>query len=200
MATLDRRHRIAQQRLSGALQTALTGVLMTLPDPDSEQAAGVYAATAARLVGGAQHRSAGLAIAYLAGLSPPDPNVPAASVDRALDGTLVTTASPVAHSPLLRLLARLAEGEEEALARQAAGSYAGALGTGDVQAAQRGGLQEGARAGQRRIRGWRKELSASPCPWCLEVASTTGRYKSPDTVPFHERDKCGVAPVFEDEV
>ena len=100
---------------------------------------------------------------------------------------------------MLRLLARLQDGDEEPLARQAAGSYAGELGTGDVQAAQRGGLDEAARAGTRRIRGWRKELGPEPCEWCVTIASGGGRYHRADTVPFHARDHCGVAPVFDDE-
>lgn len=172
------------------------GVLMGLQDPDSEQAQLTYATLATRLVAGAQHRSATFAIAYLHTLSPPAPGSPPASVDRALADALVTPGSPVATSPVLRLLARLAEGDEEPVARQAAGSYAGALATGDLQAAQRGGLTEGARAGQRRVRGWRKELSADACDWCTEIAAGGGRYHSPATVPFHERDHCGVAPVF----
>lgn len=173
-------------------------VLMTLRDPGTDEAAAVYATQATRIVGGAQRGSARLAIGYMHLVSPQAPGTPAL-LDRALAGTLVTPDSPVATSPLLRLLARLAEGDEEPVARQAAGSYAGALATGDVQAAQRGGLEEGARAGARRIRGWRKELAPDPCEWCVTIAAGGGRYHSPDTVPFHQRDHCGVAPVFADQ-
>jgi hypothetical protein len=176
---------------------ALMGVLAGLQDPDTELAQATYAAVAARLVGGMQRRSATFAITYLAQLSPPAPGT-VASLDRALDGALVTAGSPVATSPVLRLLARLSEGDDEPVARQAAGSYAGALATGDLQAAQRGGLEEGARAGGRRVRGWRKELAPGACEWCVMIASGGGRYRQPDTVPFHQRDHCGVAPVFAD--
>ena len=177
----------------------LAALLLAIRDPSSDEAFELYAAQAATVVGGAQRRSALFAIAYLAQLSPPARETPPATVDRALTGTAVTAASPVARSPMLRLLARLKDGDDELLARQAAGSYAGALATGDLHAAERGGLDEGARAGRRQIRGWRKELSVDPCPWCVTIASGGGRYRRAETVPFHERDRCGVAPVFVDE-
>jgi hypothetical protein len=171
-------------------------LLMRLPDPSSEAAFEFYEREATRLVGGAQRRSAMFAMAYVAQLSPPrEPP----TTERALEGVAVTSASPVARSPVLRLLARLKEGDDELVARQAAGSYAGELGTGDVQAAERGGLDEAARAGERRIAGWRKELSVDACEWCRTIAAGGGRYRRADTVPFHARDRCGVAPVFVDE-
>lgn len=174
-------------------------VLIRLPDPSTEQAFALYERQATRLVGGAQRRSATFAIAYLTQLSPPAPSAEPATVARALEHVAVTSASPVARSPVLRLLARLKDGDEETLARRAAGSYAGELGTGDVHAAMRGGLDEAARAGARKIRGWRKDLSPEPCPWCVTIASGGGRYHRADTVPFHPRDHCSVAPVFADE-
>jgi hypothetical protein len=195
----DRRHRLAHERLSTALEHALMALLLRLPDPSSEAAFALYAAQSTRLVGGAQRRSATFAMTYLAQLSPPAATVEPPSVDRALHGVAVTLESPVARSPVLRLLARLKDGDDEPLARRAAGSYAGELGTGDLHAAQRGGLDEAARAGTREIRGWRKELSPEPCEWCATIASGGGRYHRADTVPFHPRDHCGVAPVFFDE-
>jgi hypothetical protein len=197
-APQDRRHRLAQERLAAALEQALMLVLMRLPDPSTEQAFALYARQAMRLVGGAQRRSATFAIAYLTQLSPPARGAEPATVARALEGVAVGAESPVTRSPVLRLLARLNEGDEEPLARRAAGSYAGELGTGDVHAAMRGGLDEAARAGQRKIRGWRKDLSAEPCAWCITIAAGGGRYHRADTVPFHPRDHCGVAPVFDE--
>lgn len=175
------------------------GLLVRLPDPSTDAAFELYAREAARLVGGAQRRSATFAMAYVAQLSPPSSVLEPPSPERALAGVAVTTSSPVARSPVLRLLARLKEGDAEPLARQAAGSYAGELGTGDLHAATRGGLDEGARAGTRQIRGWRKELGPEPCPWCVTIASGGGRYHRADTVPFHPRDHCSVAPVFADD-
>ena len=174
-------------------------VLLRLPEPSSAEAFGLYEATAVRLVGGAQRRSATFAMAYVAGLSPPSPMREPPTTERALAGVAVNAASPVARSPVLRLLARLKEGDPELDARRAAGSYAGALGSGDLHVAERGGLDEAARAGTRRIVGWRKELSPEPCPWCVTIASGGGRYRRADTVPFHQRDRCGVAPVFANE-
>lgn len=175
------------------------GLLLRLPEPSTDEAFALYERESARLVGGAQRLSATLAMAYVAQLSPPRDTTPPPTAERALEGVAVTAASPVTRSPVLRLLARLKEGEEETLARRSAGSYAGELGSGDVQAAERGGLDEAARAGTRRIVGWRKELSPEPCPWCVTIASGGGRYRRADTVPFHSRDRCGVAPVFADE-
>ena len=181
-----------------ALEAALMRLLLALPDPSTDAAFALYAREAARIVGGAQRRSATFAMAYLAQLSPPSPVREPPSADRALaGGVAVTLESPVARSPVLRLLARLADGDEEPLARRAAGSYAGELGTGDLHAATRGGLDEAARAGTRRIRGWRKELGPEPCPWCVTIASGGGRYHRAETVPFHPRDHCSVAPVFD---
>ena len=185
-----------QERLSDALQAALMGLLLRLPEPSSDEAFESYARQALRLVGGAQHRSARFAMAYVAQLSPPVPTRPLPTTQRALGTTAVTPASPVARSPVLRLLARLKEGEEELLARRSAGSYAGELGSGDLHAAERAGLDEAADVGSRRIVGWRKELSTDPCPWCVTIASGGGRYRRAETVPFHARDRCGVAPVF----
>jgi hypothetical protein len=188
-----------QERLSTALEGALMALLMRLPEPSTEQAFALYEREAVRLVGGAQRRSATFAMAYVAQLSPPSPVLEPPTADRALEGVAVTAASPVARSPVLRLLARLKDGDDESVARRAAGSYAGELGTGDVQAAERGGLDEAARVGTRRLVGWRKELSPEPCEWCVMIASGGGRYRRADTVPFHPRDHCSVAPVFADE-
>lgn len=199
MATAHQRHRVAQQRLTAAVQRGLMGVLLNLDEPSSERAAQVYAAVASRVVGGAQRRSAGGAIAYVASFAPLSTRAAGPSLERALAGKLVDVTSPVATSPLARLLARLAEGDDEPVARQAAGSYAGALASGDLQAALRGGLDEGARASGGRIVGWRKELGPDACEWCATIAEGGARFSSAEAVPFHERDTCAVAPVFEDE-
>lgn len=170
-----------------------------LDDPEADDAIERYAPVATRIVGGGQERSALFAIAYVSKLAPRARSKSAPTVARALDGVLVTAESPVARSPVLRLKSLLSEGVEEAEARQAAASYARGLATGDLQSAERGGLQEAARASAKRVKGWRKVLSSSACPWCVKIADGGGRYKAADTVPFHARDECGVAPVFEEE-
>ena len=175
------------------------GLLLRLPEPSSETAFAFYGQHAARLVGGAQRRSATFAMAYVAQLSPPSPLVAPPNTARALAGVAVDADSPVTRSPVLRLLARLKDGDDELIARQAAGSYAGELGMGDLKSAEYGGLDEAARAGTRRIVGWRKELAPTACDWCRTIAAGGGRYRRADTVPRHGRDKCTAAPVFADE-
>jgi hypothetical protein len=195
----DRKHRLAQERLADATSRKLSALIFALDDPEADDAIERYAPVAARVVSGGQHRSARFALAYLATTATRAPGKSPPSVTRALDGVLVDESFPVARSPILRLKKRLADGDELALARQSASSYAEELATGDLQAAERGGLDEAARASGKKIRGWRKVLSSEPCDWCRTIASdTTGRYRSAETVPFHARDHCSVAPVFEE--
>jgi hypothetical protein len=194
MAALDQRHRQAQIRLAGTVSARLAAILTTIPEIQSQQAMETYSGEAARLVAGGQHRSAQLALAYVIKLSPPAPGKLPPTVDRALQGKLVDTYSPVATSPMLKVWGLMAEGEEEALARAAGASHADGLASGDLQVAQRSGLEEGARAGARPIKGWAKQLSGSACEWCREVAGQV--FSDPDSVPFHQRDRCSVGPVF----
>jgi hypothetical protein len=120
-----------------------------------------------------------------------------ATPERAVADALVGEDSPVARSPILRLWGVLGEGGAMADAQQQAASYAEGLSSGDLQAAERGGLHEAARATGRDIKGWRKVLGPKACDWCRTIASDeSGRYHSADSVPFHQRDECGVAPVF----
>lgn len=170
-------------------------MIRALPEPGEQRALDVYNLAAARLVGGAQRRSAQIAIAYLAALRAP---VRQASLERALEGVRVTRESPVARSPILRLWKLLDEGQEHAAAVIAAGTYASALCSGDLQAAQRGGLQEGAAASGARVQGWVKELSPTACEWCQTIG-VDQVYRSPDGVPFHANDTCSASPVFEGE-
>lgn len=195
----DREHRRAQARLADATGERLAALIAALPDPEAENAIELFAPQAARVVSGGQERAARFAIAYVSKLSPPTRARTPASVTRALEGVVVDQSSPVARSPILRLKALLADGEDELEARRASASYANGLASGDLQAAERGGLTEGARAGARRVVGWRKSLAPNACSWCQTIASGGGRYRAPETVPFHQRDECGVAPVFEDE-
>lgn len=194
----DRKHRLAQERLADVTSRKLAALIFALDDPEADDAIERYAPLAARVVAGGQHRSARFSIAYLAASAPPVTGKSPPSLTRALDGVLVTPESAVARSPVLRLKARLADGDELPVARQSAASYAQGLATGDLQAAERGGLDEAARASGKKVRGWRKVLSSDACPWCVTIASDeSGRYHSADSVPFHARDHCSVAPVFE---
>ena len=196
MAELDRRHRFAQQALGERVGQALAKVIVELPDPEAQEAIERYLSRAVPLVAGGQRRAAALALAYVRKLSPPAPGKLVPTVDRAVAGHLVTAESPVATSPILRLWGRLNEGDSLETAQAAAASYAEALATGDLQVAQRLGLEEGARAGAREVQGWSKELSGEACDWCQEIAGQV--YRSADAVPFHDRDRCAVAPAFAD--
>jgi hypothetical protein len=191
----DRTHRRAQRRLYDQVAATLAALIDALQDPRAQTAMDIYNRAATRTVGGGQRRAAQLAFAYLATLAPP---VQPASVERALRGVLVDSGSAVARSPILNLWSALDEGTPVAQAKQAAGSYAGALASNDLAVAERGGLDEGARASGERIVGWRKELDPNCCDWCQQVADERV-YRSADSVPFHERDRCSAAPVFAGE-
>lgn len=189
-------HRVAQQRLAHVVRDSLARLVYALPDVDEQAAMDAYTPAAVSIVTGGQRQSATFAFAYMRALIPPARGRAAPTIERALIGRLVTVDSPVARSPVLRMWARIAEGEERAVARQAAASYANALASGDLQAAQRGGLEEAARATGKRTR-WRKHLNPASCEWCRKVGGER-TYASPDKVPFHERDECSVAPVVEE--
>jgi hypothetical protein len=203
MSKADQAHRVAQERLAAETSRRLSALIAALPEPEQQAAMELYAPQAARLVAGGQHQSAKFSMAYVGRLAPRARGQAPPTIERALTGTLVDESSPVARAPVLRLWKRLGEGVELEEAKREAASYAEELSSGDLQAAERGGLTEGARASGKRIKGWRKVLSSSPCEWCRAVAGTagssgqSGRYKAAENVPFHPRDHCGVAPVFE---
>lgn len=170
-------------------------MLQALPAPRAQQSMDAWNIAAMRTVAGGQRQAAYFAFAYLAQLRAMRR---APSLERALEGVLVTRSSPVASSPVLRLWRLLDEGQEEAVAVTDAGNYAAWLSSNDLQVAQRGGLNEAASASGGRIVGWQKELSASACDWCQTVGAER-LYSSADAVPFHANDTCGVSPVFGEE-
>ena len=157
-----------------------------------DDAAAVYAAQHARLVSAGQVMSARLAMAFLGATWRVAP--PAVDPARALAPVLVTAETPSATSPIIRVRTRLAEGDPWPAALTVAASYGAGLAIGDVQAAMRRGLDATAEAHRRRVR-WAKDLSASACEWCQDVATQT--YGSADAVPFHPGDTCGVVPTEE---
>jgi hypothetical protein len=199
VAALDERHRARQHQLAGRLELGLArlvGRLETL----SEEELRAYHDGAYPLVAGGQRSAAVLAAGY--GLArtrrPGRPTAPM-DVDGALKstGVLVTTESRSLVAPVLRARHLVADGTELVAAKQQAASYAGQLGTLDLQAAQRVGLEQGAGAGGERVIGYRKEPSGEACDWCQQTAGEV--YGSPDAVPFHANDACAVAPVIEGE-
>lgn len=195
MAAADDAHRAAQQRLSDVTTAHLARLVDALPDTRGGSVLDVYTRVAAPLVAGAQTRSAALAAGYLAMIIGTPAASPGFDPARALADVRVTAASPVAYSPILRLWYLLDNEVESAVAHEQAGSYAGELATNDLHAAQRAGLDDAAHAHGDRIVGWRKELSADACSWCRKVGADRV-YRSADTVPYHPRDHCAVAPVL----
>lgn len=194
MANADERHRLAQTRLSENVRARLAALILALPNPTEQAAMDAYVRAAVPIVGGGQRLAATLALSYMRDVTA----ARAGSVARATEGVLVTAESPVARSPILRVWGALADGVALAEALDMGGSYAGALASGDLQIAERSGLTEGARASGREITGWRKQLSFSACKWCRKVGAERV-YNSAETVPFHDRDHCGVAPILAEE-
>jgi hypothetical protein len=198
MSRADDAHRLAQQRLATLVAERLGLVIAGLPDPASQQGMDTYHRAALPLVAGGQRHAAQLAFAYLARLVARDPSRQPPSLVRALEPVAVTTDSAVTRSPMLRLWYQLGQGAELAEAQQVAASYAHELSSNDLHAATRSGLDEAARSTDQRIGGWRKVLSGDACEWCQKVGAERV-YHSADSVPFHARDHCSVAPVLESE-
>ena len=188
-------HRRAQTALDLRVGDRLAKMIAALPAPREQGSMDAYNRASFHLVAGGQHRAGQLALAYLARIAPFSRP---AQLTAALASILVTPESPVTRSPILRLWSALAEGSELAEAVAVAGSYAYQLSSNELQVAQRAGLEEGAHASGEEIVGWRKELSPDCCDWCVLVGEDRV-YHSPDTVPFHERDSCGVTPVLASE-
>lgn len=199
---LDELHQRAQQQLREATGNAVAGVVnsITLEDRSPQVIAGYRTATS-RLTAGGQRAAAQLALAYLAAYAPP---VEEADVGEALDGVGVSASSASSVAGLLRLWRMVDDGDDEADAREAAGNYAAGVAADELHAAERAGLDEGARAGDMEGLRWRLEPNAGACEWCLFIASTGARYLEAESVPVpHSPDnashpggicQCSVAP------
>lgn len=191
MSAVDIAHRAAQVGLRERVGSGLGALLANLPEPESQAAMEAYSRAALPLVAGGQRSAAMLALAYMERVAPGR----GASLERALRGVQVDAEAPVVRSPVLRLWGLLADGADPSEATAASASYADALASGDLQVAERSGLMEGASASGREVIGWRKQLAGSACEWCRLVGFERV-YNSAETVPFHDRDSCGVAPVL----
>jgi hypothetical protein len=194
LAAVHRRAQLAtRERVAGQLST----MLHRLPSVDQPELE-LYTRAAYPVVAGGQRRAADLGAAYLLQLKPPGvPPARPVNVTRALDrsGTLVSADSRSLVAPVLRARRDLAAGVAYLDAIGAAASYAGALSSNDLAAAERVGLDEGADAGGVEIHGWRKGLSGDACDWCQSIAEQV--YGDADSIPFHDHDRCGPEPVLE---
>jgi hypothetical protein len=186
-------HRQRQQQTQATVGAMLARLVRALPDL-SDDAAELYVARAVPVIVAGQRNAAALAAGYVRAAAPTlrRDRPP----DLSLGALAVTAETPWVASPIIRGRAKLAQGLAWAEALDAAGAYAGELASGDLQRAMRFGLDAGADAVGARVR-WRKELSGGACPWCVTVAA--GSYTSADSVPFHEHDRCSVAPEFDEE-
>lgn len=156
----------------------------------SDEAAALYLPGAVERTAGGQARAAALAAGYVAGImaAAVDPPSRLAPVD--LSGVpLVTEETRWLYSPVLRMRALLAEGVAEPAAHAQASAYAVSMVPGDLQAAERAGLDAGAAAHNARAR-FRKVPAGGACGWCQEIASKD--YPSAEAVPFHAGDRCSV--------
>jgi hypothetical protein len=197
-AELDRRYRERQVALAGRVADRLGGMLGRM-NTLGELELHAYVAGAYPTVAGGQQVAATGAAGYMAALVPRREAARAAPVDvagaLARSGVLVTPESRSLVAPVLRARSLVADGAELAVAIDAATSYAGALSSLDLQAAQRVGLEESARASEAEVEGWTKDAGPSACTWCHEIAEN--EYADPDAVPYHENDRCSVVPVLE---
>jgi hypothetical protein len=200
VAALDERHRIRQQRLAGRLATRLEMLVATWETLAQEEVE-AYHDGAYPLVAGGQREAARLAAAYGRTLGEQALGVPSLPGPTDIVGALlnsgvgVTPESRSLVAPPLRARSLVAEGATLAEAKLEAAEYAGQLGSLDLQAAQRVGLEQGVHAGGKRVVGYRKVLAGGACSWCREVGGERV-YHSADSVPFHRNDACSVAPVL----
>lgn len=202
MTRLDEQHRARQHALRVSVGDRLGAMLSRLAlEGDHVQAElEAYAAGAYLTVAGGQRASASTSAGYAelrARARRRTRRARALNVEGALErsGVLVTPASSSLVAPVLRAMSLSSSGSTLVDAVTAAASYAYALSSNDLQAASSVGLDEGASASGSRLVGFTRELAPGCCEWCAsldgEVFDTAGE------VPFHDRDACSVAPVFE---
>lgn len=161
-----------------------------------------FAQTVARVVSGGQFAAAAFAAAYLRGYVLP---VEPIDVTGALTGVLLAASDPKAVVGLLRMWHLIDEGAGIPEARLSAATYARGLAEGDMQTAQRAGLDAAAQATRQAVR-WRKVAGPDACDWCQAIAGgpAPARYFSAASVPMHMPVpgkgrgvcRCSVAPEF----
>jgi hypothetical protein len=196
VSALDDRHRAQQAALAAQLARTLGLRIATWETLDEDELL-AYHASAYPLVAGGQRQAARLAAGYGLTLAR-RPGVTAGPLDVSgalrRSGVEVTRESRSLVAPMLRARKLVGEGATLLDAKADASEYAGQLGSLDLQAGQRVGLEQGVGAGGARIEGYRKSLSGTACSWCRETAQTI--YRQADAVPFHRNDSCSVEPVL----
>jgi hypothetical protein len=197
-AALNDRYRVRQVGIADSVAGLLDRMLVSLDELD-EVALERYVTRAYPTVAGGQLAAADNAAGYVSALVRRSARARAAPLDVGValirSGVAVTPESRSLVAPILRARSLVAGGQALPVALNAAASYAGALSSLDLQAAQRVGLAEGARAAEVEIGGWLKETGPTACEWCIMVSGET--YGAAESVPFHENDKCAVVPELE---
>jgi hypothetical protein len=177
---------------------ALLGRSLASLDDLSQSELERYVAAAYPAVAGGQRQAASTGAGYVTAITPAPPKrVAPVNVPGALkkSGVLVTAESRSLVAPVLRARSLVAEGVAYASAIDTAAAYAGSLSSLDLQAAQRVGLEEGARASGAEVTGWVKDTGGDACEWCEEISENV--YESAEDVPFHDNCKCAVVPELE---
>jgi hypothetical protein len=197
-AILDERHRRRQAIVADVVASRLGSLIATMHDL-SQEALVAYVEQAYPVVAGGQTVAADTAAAYsralAAGRRPKRPVDVAGAL--AKSGKLVTPDSRSLVAPILRARHLAAEGEQAASVVVTAANYAAQLSAADLQAAMRVGVDEGATASGLETQGWSKGLGPEPCEWCISIADNV--YGDPDSIPYHDGDRCGVEPVLDDQ-
>lgn len=186
-------HRDRQRAVTAAVGARLAAALRNLPDVSDESSAR-YVAQAVPVIVAGQRTAATLAAGYVRALAPATGPLER-PVDLTLGDLAVTADTAWVASPIIRARAKLAAGNTYLAAIDAAASYAEGLASGDLAVAQRLGLEAAAGASGAGVRGWVKEADGAACRWCQDVAQ--GVYSSAESVPFHDNDRCSVAPLFD---
>jgi hypothetical protein len=195
---IDRVYRERQVALAELVARRLGVTLGSLASLDELELAR-YVATAHPVVAGGQYAAANGGAGYVTALVSRTDRARRNVVDVAgaltRSGVLVTPESRSIVAPVLRARRLVGEGEAYPVALEAAQAYASSLSSLDLQAAQRVGVGEGARASEAAVEGWEKDVGPDACSWCAIVAGTV--YDDPEAVPFHDNDKCSVIPALE---
>jgi hypothetical protein len=202
---LDAQHLARQTAIQDGVKRTLGILLGAMPDL-GEPALADYVDGAYPVVAGGQHAAGDTAAGYIRVIAaararargrrlvPRRPTDVEAALLKA--GVLVEPDSRSLVAPVLRARALVDEGELVPAAMQAAASYAGALSSNDLQAAQRVGLDEGAKSSGLEVHGWVKSLGPGACSWCSTIADNV--YDDADSIPWHDGDRCGVEPSLDD--
>lgn len=184
VALVKRRQQLLTQ-LRAVTGTQLSRRWLTLPGYTKDQERQWVAAVTLFVVA-AQHRAAGVQVAYLQHLL---------AVQIAVDFDIVRdTAAIDVTQPFTAFANALDSGLSVAAAIEAGRARAEGVGESSVQWASRAANKA---VDDERIIGWTRTVTPRSCEWCRNVAHET--YRTADSASFgHLRCDCGVDPVLSD--